>query len=330
MKTIFSCRFGSHLYGTSTPVSDIDIKSVHLPSARDIIMQKDKGSISTKRPKGVGEKNYAGEVDEESYSLRNFLKLISEGQTVSLDILFCNPESTIMADDIWIEILANRHRLISKKSEAFIGYCMQQSKKYGIKGSRVDAVRKTLDYLKSLNDGFSYKLGDFSTAIAIFVTKQNNEFINLTDQVQASGGMVTFLEVCGRKLPYTASLKNAIDVLQRLFDEYGTRALMAETNQGIDYKAMSHAIRIAEQAIELFDTGFITFPRPNAQYLLDVKLGKVDYKIMAERIENLFDEVKAASEKSSLPAKVDQEWIDNFVYEAYRNVIINEGDNNDW
>ena len=325
MKTIFSCRFGSHLYGTDTPTSDIDIKSIHLPSAYDILMQKDKGSISTKRSKGDGEKNYAGEIDKESYSLRNYLKLISEGQTVSLDMLFADKRSITQTSWEWECIQSHREYLISKKSEAFIGYCMQQAKKYGIKGSRVDAVRKTLDFLKSLDDGHYYKLGDFTTAIDVFTFKQNNEFITIVDQVRFLGGIVRFLEVCGRKLSYTATLKNAIEVLQRLFDEYGTRALMAETNQGVDWKALSHAVRIAEQAIELFQTGHIIFPRPNAMKLLAIKKGEVNYAQVAEEIEDLFVQVKEASEKSTLPTKVDQKWIDEFVYGVYRDVVIKEG-----
>jgi hypothetical protein len=31
MKKLFSCRYGSHLYGTNTPESDIDLKHVVLP-----------------------------------------------------------------------------------------------------------------------------------------------------------------------------------------------------------------------------------------------------------------------------------------------------------
>jgi predicted nucleotidyltransferase len=34
MKTVVRMRFGSHLYGTSTPESDLDFKSVFLPDAK--------------------------------------------------------------------------------------------------------------------------------------------------------------------------------------------------------------------------------------------------------------------------------------------------------
>jgi len=322
MKQIVSMEFGSRLYGTATPASDIDIKSVYIPDAKDILLGRAKGSLSTKRPKGEGEKNYAGEIDEESFSLLKYLGLITEGQTVSLDMLFAPESACTIYTDEWRELQDNRHRLISKRSVAFIGYCMQQAKKYGIKGSRVAAVRSSLDFLKKLNmkgwaDHDTGKLGYHSLVIGQFVFMENNEFIKITEQTQQSGTVVRFLEVCGRKLQYTASLKNAIDVLQALFDEYGARAMMAETNLGVDWKALSHAIRIAEQAIELFNTGSVVFPRPNAIELRDIKLGKIPYKELAERIEDLLPQVEAASAASSLPESVDKEWIEDFLIGEY-------------
>ena len=39
-KTLIRIQHGSHLYGTSTPESDRDYKSVFLPAGRDIILQR--------------------------------------------------------------------------------------------------------------------------------------------------------------------------------------------------------------------------------------------------------------------------------------------------
>src|ERR1051326_295946 len=88
MRNIVSIEFGSHLYGTSTPASDLDFKAVYIPSARDILLQRVKGSIVNARQKAEKEKTLPGEVEEESYSLQRYLELVSEGQTVALDILF--------------------------------------------------------------------------------------------------------------------------------------------------------------------------------------------------------------------------------------------------
>lgn len=60
MRTLVRIKFGSHLYGTATPASDIDFKSIFVPDAHDILLQRAKGSVSNQRPKAEGEKNVAG------------------------------------------------------------------------------------------------------------------------------------------------------------------------------------------------------------------------------------------------------------------------------
>jgi predicted nucleotidyltransferase len=331
MNKIMEMKFGSHLYGTDTPTSDIDLKSIYIPDGEDILMQRVKGSISIKRSKGVGEKNYAGEIDEESYSIQNFMKLVSEGQTVALDVLFASEESIISKTPIWDVIVRNRHRLISRKSEAFIGYCRQQAKKYGIKGSRVAAARETLTFLRALYNDTRYaismktKLGECAQTLELFAAPR--DFVEIVEIEQPNGNKVKFLEVCGRKLSYQASIANAVEVTSRLVDEYGTRALMAERNEGVDWKALSHAVRIGEQAIELFQTENIVFPRPNKDALIAIKTGQLPYKVVAEMIEDLFVAVEKASAASTLPASVDQEWIDGFVSKVHFNSVLHSSDN---
>lgn len=56
MKRIVRIKFGSHLYGTDTPASDLDYKSVHIPDARDIILGTAAKSVRISgRPKVEGE-----------------------------------------------------------------------------------------------------------------------------------------------------------------------------------------------------------------------------------------------------------------------------------
>ena len=318
MKTIVRMQFGSHLYGTNTPASDFDLKSVFIPDGRDIIMGTVKSTISQKRPKSEGEKNYAGEVEEEAFSLKQYLKLLTEGQTVALDMLFAPKEFITYKsrnDDVWETIKANSNRLVTKKSQAFVGYCRQQAKKYGIKGSRVAAARTVLNVLLNMTSFHSLaKLGDYDDVISPLT---NLDHIAFVDIPQKDGSNIRHLEVCGRKLSYKASVKNAIDVTQHLVDEYGSRALLAEKNEGLDWKALSHAVRVAGEAVELFETGHIIFPRPDRDLLKEIKLGQLPYNVVADLIEEGFDHVELAATESNLRDDVDQNWIDNFIETVY-------------
>src|ERR1700722_12706023 len=88
MDLIVEMRFGSHLYGTATPQSDLDLKGVYLPEARDILLQRVRGTVDLSREKEPGEKNAPGDVDREIHSLQRYLELLAEGQTIALDMLF--------------------------------------------------------------------------------------------------------------------------------------------------------------------------------------------------------------------------------------------------
>lgn len=322
MRIIVTIKFGSHLYGTVTPASDLDFKSVYIPDARDILLQRVKGAINKSRRKAEKEKNLPGEVEEESYSLQKYLALAAECQTVAMDVLFAPEWSMIEPpSDEWREVVANRHRFITRRATAFVGYCRQQANKYGIKGSRVAAARGVLGLLASLVEehGSTPKLGDFEQAVCAAIAPIEHAVI--VDIPLANGTMIRHLDVCNRKLPFTSSIKNARDIVQRLVDEYGARALQAESQQGVDWKALSHAVRVGTQAIELLRTGNITFPLPNAQHILEIKLGRLPYQTVAAEIEDLLVRVEAESAQSTLPDTPDYDWIDAFVARVHREEI---------
>jgi predicted nucleotidyltransferase len=54
MDLVVEMRFGSHLYGTDTPDSDVDLKGVYLPEARDILLQRIVPSVTLGRTSTSG------------------------------------------------------------------------------------------------------------------------------------------------------------------------------------------------------------------------------------------------------------------------------------
>lgn len=323
VKTIVRIKFGSHLYGTATLASDVDYKSVFVPDRRDILLQRVRPTISNQRPKAEGEKNVAGEIDEEAYSLQRYLGLCAEGQTVALDTLFA-PRWSMTEKPMWEweEIEANRHRLVTRKSAAFLGYCRQQANKYGIKGSRVAAAKTALITISLgvMKHGTTAKLIEIGPEIAALT--EQHEHMALLDiegatDINGVKRIVRHWEVCNRKMPLTQTIKGAHEVMRRIVEEYGHRARQAESNHGVDWKALSHAVRVGTQAIELLRTGSVTFPRPDAAHLRAIKLGELAYQPVAEEIEALLEQVEAAAERSTLPESADLPWIDAFVEQVH-------------
>jgi predicted nucleotidyltransferase len=322
MQTILTMRHGSHLYGTATPRSDIDVKQVFIPSAHDIVLGKVKPVVTLRQKRSVGgftPKNAPGDTDVECYSLDKFIKLFTEGQTVAIDMLFATP--TLQPEQYtstWSELWSNREKLLSRQCAPFLGYCRKQAAKYGIKGSRVAAAREIVNALNQAIGarGLNEKLGTLQEELEQFAASHEHAEI-IEVEIVSQGKTIKHLSVCQKKAPFTITLKEAHAIYKRLLDEYGERAVQAEASEGVDWKALSHAVRVGTQSLEYLRTGFVTFPRPDAAHLLEIKLGKLPFAQIAEEIEGLLEEVEEVAQSSSLPDKPDAAWCEEFIFDVY-------------
>ncbi|HQT47471.1 MAG TPA: nucleotidyltransferase domain-containing protein, partial [Acidocella sp.] len=219
MDLIMEIRFGSHLYGTATPQSDLDFKAVYIPDARDILLQRVRDNIGISPDKEPGARNSPGDVDREIFSLQRYLSLLAEGQTMALDMLFAPDSAMTMAPaPLWRDVQMNAHRLVTRRASAFLRYCRQQANKYGIKGSRIAVARHVLAVLESAEAayGTTAKLAVAETEMNAFEAgAAHSAFVDLPTP---SGQVVRHLEVCGKKLPFTSSIKSAREIAQRLVD----------------------------------------------------------------------------------------------------------------
>ena len=213
MKTIFRTKFGSHLYGTDTPLSDLDYKSVYLPDASDILLQRVKGSLGNKKSKVAGERNSPEDVDDESYSLQRYLGLLAEGQTVAIDMLFApNPE---IDSFLWYTtIKANKEKLLTTKSASFVGYVRTQANKYGIRGSRVKAAKEASQVFSTIySNSPQGKVGDFESLL----TEMTGEFTKIVTKETTPGKFETYFECCNRMVGFKNTLKEAAGIYTRIY-----------------------------------------------------------------------------------------------------------------
>lgn len=317
VRQLIRVQHGSHLYGTSIPTSDTDYKGVHLPSGESIILGRAENVINrnvVSKIEGTA-KNASDAIDEQSYSLQKFFDMLMKGDTVATEILFAPvPED---ADPLWYEVQTVGKLLLNRQIKGFVGYCIRQAAKYGIKGSRMAAVKKLLDFLDSecQSGGHALKLGDIEHDLRTLSEGQEHmEWENIPSPNDTD---LWHINCCDRKMPMTASVNAARDVYQKVWDNYGERARQAMANEGIDWKAMSHAVRVAQQAIELLRTGKITFPRPNADVLLKIKQGQVPYSEVSTQLETLVARVQHESETSTLPEKSNHKAADALVRRLY-------------
>lgn len=305
-------RFGSHLYGTNTPESDVDYKGVFLPSKEEVILQKVPPTLRHSSGDEHG-KNTKDDIDVELFSIHTFIKHACEGQTAAIDMIHA-PDTMIMESSLnWEFITANKDRFYHRELAAFVDYARKQANKYGIKGSRMDAVAKTVEYLNSRPD--NEKLADIWDCLPL---GEHIVQYPATDS-GSKPGIYRMHEVCNRKFQETAKVKYTRDALQLVYERYGARALSAKNNENIDWKALSHALRAAYQLEELFTTGNIVFPLKSADFLRQVKMGELDYTTeVAPLIEEKMELIEELSKNSDLPEDPDFKFWKDFILETYK------------
>lgn len=314
--TLIKVKFGSHLYGTSTPESDTDYKAVHIPDGKQIIMQSFQRVI-TNSSGDPNSKNTKDDIDDESYAIVKFLDMVKQGDMVSYELLHVKPEQATIFSRTWEHYFYNnRYLLIDRNIKGFVGYIRKQANKYGIKGSRVAVARDAVELFKQLIEKHGSQAKVLSEPYDFYDEWVcSRDFCKLIELPVVHDSNITtpYIEILDRKIDFRVSLKEAYNIVKRVFDEYGSRALAAETNQGVDWKALYHAIRVSEQAIELLREGIITFPRWNVSDLLVIRRGERSYHSVAEQLENNLDILEQLMLNTNLRQSVDLDYVDYLI-----------------
>lgn len=328
MNKILTTTFGSHIYGTDTPKSDTDIKGIFIPDAQDILLCKAPKNVTTNTKADDSLKNTSSDVDTEYFAVHNFLNQLLQGQTFALDMIFTPQKHYLQDSDEWQEILKYRDQFIHKDIKPFFGYARQQAAKYGVKGSRMNVIRLALNLFKQFDA--KKTLGHYATELEVFTKQVNEEFVkNMNDRElvklfkkdDSTEPDIVYIEICDKQAQYTAKVQLVIDMLQKMEKNFGERARLAALNEGVDFKALSHAVRVGREAIELLNTGHITFPRPEAKLLLDIKTEQLPYVQVAPMIEDIFQELLEAEKNSKLPSAPNKLLADKIIKEIYYNNI---------
>jgi hypothetical protein len=313
MNIIFKTKYGSHLYGTNTSNSDTDYKGVYLPTLEELILQKTsksyrqdiKNSIKTK-------KNSKEDIDCEIYSLHYFIQLALKGETVALDMLHVSENFSETESDIWKFIRENRSKFYTKSLKSYIGYCRKQASKYGIKGSRLADAKKVWEFFSSLQNQYQ-RVADVMRAFP------EGEHIKIIEMEDSKSPDKRAFEVCNRKIPFDCKVYYAADMVAKFYASYGERARKAEANEGIDWKAVSHAFRAGYQLKEIYETGDLKFPLKEAPFLTKVKNGEFHYKNdnIGQKLESLINEVEVLAEKSNYSEKPNSSFWEEFILNIY-------------
>ena len=313
---LFLTLFGSTLYGTESPgKSDVDARGIFLPSLESLVLGKTSKSLHFSS--GCDERrNMAGDVDIDLWSVQHWLlKLLPTGDTGALDMLFSpsHKACTLYRRSTLDAVFANPLRLIDiGNGRAYAEYSLGQAKKYGIKGSRVGALKAVHAWLlrHCPKPTGNERLGDYLDALAKECAV--SQFCSV-ETIQGEKA----LQLCGKRHMSTVRMPELIRRVEADMLRYGARAEEAQRNEGLDFKALSHALRALEQMEELLQTGKIIFPLKNRKELIDIKEGKYSWPELEPRILQRLEDVDAMREQSAFAGRYDAGFVKECILACY-------------
>lgn len=315
--TLVRSIFGSHLYGTSTPTSDRDYKEVFVPDLETILLNGPNinQNMSTKIDSGA--KNTADDVDTERFSLGTFIKHLCDGEMIAVDLMHSSIIHWEAHHPMWRSLWEQRASFYTKDMRAYVGYIRKQVSKYGVKGFRVAALESVIEVLDNTTINPQNRMSTIWDLLPVddqYLIKKKGEGPNYEK--------VDFYEVLGSSFMSTSRIGEVYKSLRARHSNYGHRAQAAKENQGIDWKAVSHAFRACYQLIAIYEDGGFKYPLPDTKQILEVKMGLLDYKAQVEpELEILYDKVQILAEKSSYPQEVDPEFRRKVQLDIYKQVL---------
>jgi len=306
MNIIVKTVFGSRLYGTSGFDSDEDYKGVYMPSKESIYLNRIPKSLRYNTKQDETRRNDGNDIELEFYSLHYFLALAGKGETAALDMLHAPEDMILVSSELWKRIVAEKHKFYTKNLTALVGFARTQATRYGCKGDRLNAAKTVFDYCKNIPP--NTRLRDVWDTLPVgehIVKHSKNE------------DGIRMYEVCDRKIHETASVSYLHDMVEKIYINYGIRAERASKNEGVDWKAVSHALKAAYQVKEILIDKNLTFPLKEAKFIKDVKEGKLHFEDEVKPVlNNLMDEIEIMTKNSDLPEQVDTSFWDAFLIDA--------------
>ena len=296
LKVIFECKAGSHLYGTSTDNSDIDTRGVFIPSEEYFLgFLHNIEQVETKVE------------DTVHFDIRKFLKLASECNPNIVELLFVPKEACSVRTDEWNLIIDKKELFLSKKARwTFSGYAVSQLHRikrhrnwllhppksqplrsdFGLPMDRTLVTKDQLGALEELTSAFNKDLmEDFNLDInTLNILHKEKAFLNANKEWNS---------------------------YQNWKDTRNPQRAELETQFGYDTKHGAHLYRLISEGRELLLTGKITFPRPDANILLDIRNGKYSYDELIELVGDIDTEFDKLYKESNLPDKPKIKEIDN-------------------
>lgn len=356
--TILLTVSGSRAYGIHTETSDLDVRGVMLPPDdyyRGLLQLEqvtDKNVIAEFLPKlspYLQQIARTNGMEGTVYELHKFLKLASEGNPNILDALFCRQEDILWIGNNGRLLREYRGKFLTKKCLfTFFGYARQQMdriqthraylldppthqptrEEFGLPVRHEfpqDQVNAAMAMIKQKVDSWNIDFVDVDEATKIFIQDQMYKMLadmhmGSDERFQAAARLLgydtNFMEFIVQQRNYTAALCRWNSYQKWLLERNKDRAGMEKTI-GYDCKHGVHLARLVIACRSIFETGDLCVYNPDP-WLVSIRAGKVPFAELQAWYAEQHAGLAELAAKSSLPARVDQEWLHELALALHR------------
>lgn len=302
---------GSRLYGTVHGDSDLDLKSVWLPSAQDILLGATDWTINDTNGHRA---NTRDDVDHERMDLLKFSRLLAAGQPSCIEMLFA-PEDNhrVSAHPVFATFGDNLDLSVPCKPNRFLTYIEAQAPAFGVRSARAEVAERAAQHLEALGLNLDdLTVGEVADRL---VSALGSRFVTTgMSKPSPAGSRQPLLYLCGKALAFGARARLAADAARRISEQ--PDAVTVATAEK-DWTSVYHAVRFGYEALEFYRTGYIEFPRPGVPRLMDIRFGRVPEDEVADEMRMLLEAVPRAADDSSLRKDADVEFLNECVMTVY-------------
>lgn len=292
-------KTGSTLFGTNSSSSDIDYRGIFVADIDSLLLKSDIDSYLFKTNTD-NTKNSSDDLDFSLWSIQQFFNLLKKMETNAVDLFFSltqdSNENVLFVDGSFKYFLRTaKDHLITSDMRSFSGYALGQVKRYQIKGKRyaeLDDFIKSLDGMCRGSDENDWmKLSDIWLTLKDLVDRGDYQYVKFVMAPGSGKSEHEYISVLGRLFLPTVTLGYFFEKINTLYQSFGNRTTTTALSQDkVDFKALSHAYRIATEVKEVLLTGRIVFPLAERDYIKQIKAGELDYMLVVEQVESLIYE----------------------------------------
>lgn len=306
---------GSHLYGLNTENSDKDYKGIFIPEIRDMVLCSKLGNYKDVITSSTGNehgKNTSEDIDIQSFSLSRFVYECLRGEMIAIDMLHCPPENILIDSPEYKYLREHRAEFYSRDMKAYIGYIRRQVHKYGVKGSRLSLVNKIIKCIKDLPKNSA--IGEF-----LHILPVDNIDTEIITKEDSNGNLNEYYRIFNKTFHHAHLTSNLLESMNKIVALAGDRAKKAMENEGVDWKAVSHAFRACYQLQDIYEKGDIQLPfeGDRKELLLKVKNGELDFSYSSELLDEEIAKTMELSANSEYPETPDFEKWTEWVTSTY-------------